>query len=76
MTDKEIQDTISAAAQSLGEHFDGVLILATFRRDNLNTALKSSISGNFYTAKGMAEKFLDDDRARDIAHAILTQSNP
>lgn len=52
---------VEMAAANLGEHFDGVLIIATREAGGRSTYHQSG-SGSYYTWVGLATEFLNQDQ--------------
>lgn len=60
MTREEADRAVQMAAAKLGEHFDGVLILATWEDDG-KSRFSHGGSGSWYTWTGLAREFLIRD---------------
>ena len=60
---KDAKKIIDDAAAKLSEHFDSVLILASWEEPDSTHRVQSG-TGNFYARIGMATEFLQEDKAR------------
>lgn len=72
MTDADAKALLDKTAKTLGEHFDAVVLMATWPAENGNTRVVKTGSGNYYTRMGMVQEFCREDNARD--HAIALES--
>lgn len=72
MTNEEAQKLISRAAESLGEQFDAVFVVAS--RSNPNepefTQIIQAGSGNWFAQRGMLREVLDKDAQVSQANRI------
>lgn len=73
LTIDELNNLVLPKVHQLMEHFDAVQILATVVSER-GTELVAIGSGNWYARRGMAEEFINRDRAvteaNEIAEAI------
>ena len=60
---EELSKIVEKAVSDLGEHFDAVEILASNVDGEGSDCIKRG-SGNFYARLGMAQEFIDEDRAQ------------
>ncbi len=75
MKTQDAQKMIEAIASQLSEHFDAVQIMISFpcdAGDMSGTATQglSAGRGNWYARQGMANEFVQRERAREIGFAI------
>lgn len=64
MTNKEAEKLMESHAAQLAEHFGAVQIMGTFLRPDGNTVCVKRGAGDYYARQGMAQEFIDVDRAR------------
>lgn len=57
MTDRESQDLVNRAGLNLGEHFESVVVLASFTENGF-TYMKKIVIGNWHAGQGMAHEFI------------------
>lgn len=63
MTHDEARKMVEDLAAKLGEHFDSVQVLVSSVEEGGTRCIRSGV-GNFYARLGMAQEFIDQDRAR------------
>ena len=66
----EAVEFLNSHASQLSEHFDSVLILASYLEPDGTTAAVASGQGNFYARIGMAHKFVEQARAEGLAEEL------
>lgn len=64
MTNKEAEKLMEVHAAQLSEHFGAVQIMGTFLTSNGNTVCVKRGAGDYYARQGMAQEFIEVDRAR------------
>lgn len=70
-------ELLETTAKQLGEHFDSIQILASYRHEK--TGLTASImrgSGDWFARQGLAHSFINSDMVEDTASAIGRAINP
>ena len=67
MTQDQAKALLAKAAGELGEHFEAVQILATWR-DETTTYARHEGQGNYYARVQLAQTFVDEDRAKTFAY--------
>ena len=70
MTREQAVELLNAHAARLSEHFDAVLILASYMETDGTWAAIQAGEGNWYARQGMAARFVEQPRAEDIANEI------
>ena len=70
MKTEEAEKICEEAAERVGEHFDSVLVLASWTCGDKETELAFGLSGNFFTCKGMAHDFLETASHEDLASKL------
>ena len=69
MTDEEKRLLISRVATQLGDHFDAVQIMASWKEEG-DTRYQYWGQGNWFARKGMAHQFLEEEHGRVIGHEV------
>ncbi len=70
MKPSQLREICDKAAESLGEHFDAVQIMATWTEGGVTRALKIG-RGSWYARQGMAHEFINEDIAQENAAQIV-----
>jgi hypothetical protein len=70
MTREEAIELLNAHAARINEHFDAVLILASYMETDGTWTAVSSGEGNWYARQGMAARFVEQAKAEEIANEI------
>jgi len=71
MTSDKAMELLKKHASELGEHFDAVEILATWREGEATLANHFG-QGNHYARMGLAREMLDDEDARRIGQRVAS----
>lgn len=74
MTTDEAERLLASAAAELGEHFEAVQILATWRSGEY-THTRHAGNGNWNSRVGMCHEFIVDDRAKTTAYRMKQIDN-
>lgn len=69
MTTNEADKIIEKNLNELGEHFDAVCVMVTYKENGVTRACYRG-SGNYYARLGMAHEFIDNDRNSDLARRL------
>lgn len=69
MTGREAQKLVDAAGLQLGEHFESVVILASWSEDGY-TNLRKIVIGNWHAGQGMAHEFINMAQSEVAAEEI------
>lgn len=75
MTREQAVELLNAHAARLSEHFDAVLILASYMESDGTWAALSAGEGNWYARQGMASRFIEQPRAEEIANEIRREDD-
>lgn len=70
MNPDQLDELLLETVRKLGEHFDAVQIHASTVGDNGKTTRFSQGIGNWYARQGMAQEFINEDKAADQARLI------
>ena len=73
MTTGEAEYLLAKFAAALGEHFEAVQILATWRDGDL-THTRHSGNGNWNARMGMCHEFIVDDEAKTTAYRVKQET--
>lgn len=77
MTDTEIEKFLDRKAAEIGEYFDNVQILVSWRSEKGNgTRRLFRGCGDWYARKGLCHAFIDSDVASENADAMRPLLNP
>lgn len=76
MSNEEVAKILEDAAAQLGEHFEAVQILVSWRHENGKTSFGSRGLGNWYARQGMAREFIECDRAETQAAEVARALRP
>ncbi len=66
MRSRDLRQKINDAVAVLSEHCEGVQVLATWTIDRKTYRHYTGL-GNWYSRQGMAQEFINIDRAQEIA---------
>jgi hypothetical protein len=75
MTREQAVEMLNSHAAKLSEHFDAVLILASYLEPDGTTAAVAAGQGNWYARVGMAHKFVEKSRAEDLVEELSRQED-
>ena len=70
MTREQALELLDAHAARLSEHFDAVLVVASYMEPDGTWTAVSSGEGNWYARQGMAAQFVEQAKAEGIANEI------
>lgn len=69
MTNAERIAFMDLKIAELSEHFEHVQVMATWQEDLKTLQLKRGL-GNWYARQGLAQEFINEDRAQENAAAV------
>lgn len=76
MSTDELRAHLQHVAAQLGEHCNAVQILASVHADGGGTkAIKVGV-GDWYSRRGLAMEFIEEDAAATLAHHLAPKINP
>ena len=75
MTREQAVELLNAHAARLSEHFDAVLVVASYMEPDGTWTAASSREGNWYARQGMAAQFVEQARAEGIANEIARRQD-
>ena len=69
MTQPEAEQILKGVVHLLGEHFEAAQIMVTWH-DGEDTSRLFTDAGNWYARMGLAQEFVNVDKARDLAQEV------
>jgi len=70
MNREEAVNLLNSHASQLSEHFDSVLILASYLEPDGTTTAVAGGQGNYYARQGMAAQFIERAKAEGLVDEI------
>lgn len=75
MTRDQAVELLNAHAARLSEHFDAIVILASYKESDGTWAAIASGEGNHYSRVGMALQFVESTKAESLAQELLRRED-
>ncbi len=76
MKAEEGQKLADEFVAKMGEHFDVVQVMVSWRDERGHTMCSKRGCGNWYARQGMAHEFINEDVAQETARAISEIERP